>query len=157
VHSAVLRGLDPRTVQQVGGIPLTRRRAAVIGKIIRVLDNDTLDACTNGYEFMECCDLGHIKMLIEDHWSVFSSKFWSPPPPLTSTNFTERFERLLNARNDLYHHKSLPRMAGVVSAAEELLDRLDFSLGFVFDKITSCNPTPPSFSVPVERRHRTWE
>jgi hypothetical protein len=107
---------------------------------------------SNGYEFMHDCYLNNIRQLIEEHWSVFSPKF----APLTLADFTSKFERVREARNAVYHHRSLSGMSDVVNAAEELLDRLNFSLQFVHNKISECEPAKPSFTIPTDKRHRTW-
>jgi hypothetical protein len=52
--------------------------------------------------------------------------------------------------------KSLAGMTNVVSAAEELLDFLNCSLGFIYEKITASSPTDPVVIVHLEARHRTW-
>jgi hypothetical protein len=107
---------------------------------------------TNGYEFVERCDLIHIRHLIEEHWMVFGPMF----KPLTSADFCAKFDRVRDARNEVYHHKSLSGMSAVISAAEELLDRLHFSLRFVHGKIVTCKPAALVFNYPIEPRHRPW-
>jgi hypothetical protein len=134
-----------------------RRAAFRIGKIIESIDGagferNIVGALTNGYEFLQCCDLIHIKQLIEEHWNVFSSTF----KPLTFADFLAKFERVRVARNEVYHHNSVAGMSDVVSAAEELLDRLNFSLRFVYNKIAAGKVTLPTFCIPIEPRHRTW-
>jgi hypothetical protein len=115
-----------------------------------------IGSLTNGYQFVECCDLSHIGLLIEKHWSVFSSKFISGTQPLSLNDFQAKFNRVREARNDIYHLKSLARMTGVVNTAEDLLDYLNFSLGFVCEKITGSGPVALKFNIAAEVRHQIW-
>ncbi|MEY9418048.1 hypothetical protein ABIF69_004490 [Bradyrhizobium japonicum] len=156
VYEAILKGRLPKTVTQVGTVPLTKRSAFLIGKIIEGNDMATVHKFTNGYEFVECCDLSHIGQLIVEHWTAFSPLFGRANPPYTSADFLAKFDRVRNARNDVYHHKSVARMSNVVATAEELLDHLDFSLRFVFENISNAAPVKPSFSIATAPRHRTW-
>jgi hypothetical protein len=104
---------------------------------------------------MEHCDLAHIRQLIREHWGAFTSRFQRlKQAPLN--DFEAKFERIREARNTVYHHRSLSGMSSVVIAAEELLDRLDFSLGFVCGKIGESTPKKATFSIAIEPRHRTW-
>jgi hypothetical protein len=61
-----------------------------------------------------------------------------------------------DARNDVYHHKSVARMTHVVYHAEDLLDYLDFSMRFVFDKVMDAAPQNPKFTHKISPRHRAW-
>lgn len=156
IYETILRDGNPKDITNIGGQPITRRAAFRIGQIVRDLDRfggGVVEPIKNGYEFLHCCNLGHIKHLIEEHWSTFSDKF----SPLTLADFLAKFERIRNARNDVYHHKSVSGMTDVVIAAEELLDRLGFSLQFVYEKISKCGPSYPAFQINIDpQRHRTW-
>ena len=158
IFEELRRGGVAKNVSQVGGVTISRHAAFRIGRIIldmegRDFPNGRVGAMSNGYEFMHDCTLSHIRQLIEEHWSVFSPKF----APLTLADFTAKFERVREARNAVYHHRSLSGMSDVVAAAEELLDRLNFSLGFVHTKISECEPSKLTFTVTIEKRHRTWK
>jgi hypothetical protein len=151
-------GGKAKNISQVGGTPITRHAAFRIGQIVLDIEGKKfpygpIGAMTNGYEFMHDCHLHHIRQLIEEHWSIFSSRF----APLTSADFIAKFDRVREARNTVYHHRSLSGMSDVVAAAEELLDRLNFSLQFVHNKISECTPTKPVFTIPADKRHRTWK
>jgi hypothetical protein len=160
VYTAIQAGRHPKSVTLVGRTPMTSRVAFLISKIIADIDGDgrrnIVPGIQNGYEFMEHCDLSHIKRLVEEHWNVFGPKFAAPLPPLTLADFTAKFTRVQEARNDVYHHKSVARMTKVVESAEDLLDRLNFSLRFVYEKICTCKAVPPAFTIAIEPRHRTW-
>ncbi len=155
VFEAVRKGQPAKSVTRVGDVPMTKRAAFIIGKIIEANDL-TAVAKFKSYEFVECSDLSHIGQLIVEHWDVFQGFFKRATPPYTTADFNAKFDRVRNARNDVYHHKSVARMSDVVATAEELLDQLDFCLSFVFQKVSGTTPTRPSFSVAVEPRHRTW-
>jgi hypothetical protein len=156
VFEAIRKGQPAKSVTEVSGVPMTKRAAFVISKIIEANDMATVAKFKSGYEFVECCDLGHIGQLIAEHWDAFSPLFKRASPPYTTADFTAKFDRVRNARNDVYHHKSVARMSDVVATAEELLDHFDFCLSFVFQKITGATPTRPSFVVAAETRHRVW-
>jgi hypothetical protein len=157
IFEELRRGGRAKNISQVGCKPITRHAAFRIGQIILEIEGKNfpggpIDRMSNGYEFMHDCHLSHIRQLIEEHWSVFSPRF----APLTMADFTAKFERVREARNTVYHHRSLSGMSDVVSAAEELLDRLNFSLQFVHNKISECQPAKLSFAITTNKRHRTW-
>jgi hypothetical protein len=157
IFEELRRGGRAKNISQVGGTSITRHAAFRIGAIILEIEgknfpNGPINGMSNGYEFMHDCHLSHIRQLIEEHWSIFSARF----APLTLADFTAKFERVREARNAVYHHRSLSGMSGAVDAAEELLDRLNFSLQFVYKKITECQAAPLSFLIPTDKRHRTW-
>jgi hypothetical protein len=160
IYDQLRRG-QPNTVTQVGGVPLRRDAALLIERIIYAIDGDDLskravDSCQNGYQFTEHCDLIHMRRLIEEHWATFSPRFVRGTMRLTINDFRAKFERVRNARNDVYHHKSVARLANVVATAEDLLDYLNCSLGFVYNKIKGASATPPTFTITVQPRHNTW-
>ncbi|WP_316159303.1 hypothetical protein [Bradyrhizobium sp. SZCCHNRI3042] len=158
IYEELKRGGKAKSIAKIGAIPITRHAAFRIGTIITDIEgksfpNGPVDAMTNGYEFLHDCHLMHIRQLIEVHWAVFSGGFH----PLSAADFTAKFEKVREARNAVYHHRSLAGMSDVVAAAEELLDKLDFSLKFVHGKISACEPKSLSFVVVPEKRHRIWE
>lgn len=156
VYEAMRKGQAPKTITEVGGAKMSTRVAFLIGKIIDSNDMTAIEGFDNGYQFLECCSLGQTRQLIEQHWSTFSPLFHRANPPYTLADFTSKFDRVRNARNDVYHHKSLARMSNVVATAEELLDHLNFSLGFVYEKIATISVVEPTFKIPPEPRHRIW-
>ncbi len=162
IYEELRKGNQAKTVTAVGTVSINKRAAYRIGQIIFDLDGESFQrnvvgGLNNGYEFLECCDLGHIQQLIEEHWFLFAAKLANPSPPLTLNDFTAKFEKVRNARNDVYHHKSVARMADVVATAEDLLDRLNFCLDFVFTKISETKVSKPTFTVAAAPRHRTWQ
>lgn len=138
--------------------PIPVRTSFLIEKIIDTVEDrgKPVSAIKNGYEFLEYSTLSQIKRLVEEHWDVFAPLFSRKRPPLTRSAFSAKFDRVEDARNDVYHHKSVARMANVVSAAEELLDHLNFCLGFVFKKTQETKVSGPSFRITPAPRHRTW-
>ncbi|MCA6116894.1 hypothetical protein J6524_18685 [Bradyrhizobium sp. WSM 1738] len=157
IYEELKRGGRAKNIAQIGGVPLARHAAFRIGTVILDIEgkqfpNGPIDAMANGYEFMHDCHLAHIRQLIEEHWAVFSPKF----RPLSAADFTAKFEKVREARNAVYHHRSLSGMSDVVAAAEELLDKLNFCLKFVHGRVADCEPTKLAFSVEAEKRHRTW-
>ncbi len=157
-----LRNGNPATsITQIGGVAISKDAAHRIGQIIIAIDGDQFQrnivgGLNNGYQFVEYCDLAHIRHLIEEHWRVFSPRFMRRGKKLTMDDFKGKFERIREARNDVYHHKAVARLANVVATAEELLDYLNCSLGFVYRKITAVTPTVLQFALPIEPRHNTW-
>src|SRR5260221_3688115 len=157
IYEELRRAGNPKNITQVAGVPMSRHAAFRIGKIIESIDGESfarniVGTLTSGYDFLEHCDLAHICQLIEEHWAVFGPVF----KPLVLAEFSAKFERVRLARNEVYHHKSLAGMSAVISTAEELLDRLNFSLRFVHRKTAMSKPTSLAFSCPIEPRHRTW-
>ena len=156
IYNELQRGGRAKNISTIGPVPIGHRAAWRIGQIMREIDGVDLSGTSiaglnNGYEFMDCCDLNHAKQLIEEHWSIFAPRF----APLTLNDFSAKFDRVREARNKVYHHKSVARRTAVIAAAEELLDHLQFSLRFVYGKINGCRPQAPTFSRAIEPRHRT--
>jgi hypothetical protein len=161
VYLALQRGVAPTTITSIGKRTLPKDTAHLIGEIIKHIDGEKLQrnqmsALTDGYRFTEQCKLSHIEKLIVRHWSLLGPKFSKPTRKLTHKDFQAKFSRVRDARNKVYHHQSLSGMSQVVHTAEELLDYLDFSLGFVHQKIISTPMPLLKFVVPVEPRHHIW-
>ena len=161
VHAALRAGQLARTVRQVGGVVLTRDAADLIARIIESIDGPSFQrnrvaTFQNGYEFAENCDIGQIGFLVEKHWAIFSHRFVRGTRRLSMADFMAKFQRVRDARNDVYHHKSVARMTNVVQTAEDLLDYLNFSLGFVYQKVTDSSPAPLAFAIAIQPRHQIW-
>jgi hypothetical protein len=157
IFETLRSGGRAKDISLIGTVPVTRHAAFRIGQVIFDIEgkdfpNGSIDAMTNGYEFMHDCHLNHIRQLIEEHWSIFSLRF----APLTVADFIAKFDRVREARNTVYHHRSLSGMSDVATTAEELLDKLNFSLEFVHTKISECTPAKLPFAIPSDKRHRTW-
>jgi hypothetical protein len=80
IYEELRRGGKPKNIWQVAGVAMSSRAAFLIGKIIESIDGesftrDIVGKLTNGYEFLEHCDLAHIRQLIEEHWAVFGPAF----------------------------------------------------------------------------------
>ncbi|MHC2709992.1 hypothetical protein ACVIWV_009287 [Bradyrhizobium diazoefficiens] len=161
IYDELRNGNKARSVKKIGTVPIPSDAAHSLGDIIYAIDGDRFQrnlvgGFVNGFQFVEACDLSHIARLIEDHWSIFSSRFVRGPNRLSLDHFKRKFKTVRDARNDVYHHKSIARMTDVVFNAEDLLDYLDFSLNFVCTKIGEATHTNLKFAVAVEIRHRTW-
>jgi hypothetical protein len=152
---------DPREITFIGSQSISRDLANSIAQLIYHIDGadlrrNAVGAFVNGYEFLEACELAQVARTIEDHWSVFAPRFVRGKNRLSLNHFKAKFKTVREARNDIYHHKSVARMTGVVANAEDLLDYLGFSLRFVFDKIADAGPQEPRFLIKTAKRHRTW-
>lgn len=161
VHQALRSGNSAKTITWIGRKSISKDTAHLIGQIIYAIEGDRLQrpivaGLANGYLFAERCDLSHVGQLIIEHWSVFVPKFTRGTRRLSQNDFKAKFNRVRDARNDIYHHKSLARMTSVVDAAEDLLDYLNLSLDFVVAQIEGSSPTPLSFALPVQPRHNCW-
>ncbi|MGY4319431.1 hypothetical protein ACVWW1_008758 [Bradyrhizobium sp. JR3.5] len=161
IYDELRNGSKARSVKKIGNVPIPSDAAHSLGEIIYAIDGDRFQrnlvgGFVNGFQFVETCDLSHIARLIEDHWSIFSSRFVRGPNRLSLDHFKRKFKTVRDARNDVYHHRSIARMTDVVFNAEDLLDYLDFSLNFVCTKIGEATPANLRFAVAVEVRHRTW-
>ena len=161
ILTALRRGDNARSVAYLRGVKISKDTAHRIGQIIYAIEGDRLSrnvlaGVTDGYEFAELCDLTHIGELVVEHWSLFGPRYFSQGRAITLSDFKAKFKRVREARNDIYHHKSVARMTNVVGAAEELLDRLGCSLDFAYRKITATNLTPPSFAIAAHRQFNLW-
>lgn len=155
VHRWVIEDKKPLTsLQFIGsqsGIPSDT--LAVILEITGKVGKTTpLESITDGFMFIECCTMTQMRDLITYHWPVFKPRF---PNTVTKNAFAKKFETVTRARNDIYHHKSVARTTKVVEVAEELLDHLDCSLRFIYEKISEANVSAPPFKRAIMPRHRT--
>jgi hypothetical protein len=158
---ALRRGDQARSVPHIRGIPISKNAAHRIGQIIYSIEGESLGknvlaGVTDGYAFAELCDLAHIGELIAEHWSVFTPRYFNQPRVMTLGDFTAKFRKVREARNDIYHHKSVARMSNVVASAEELLDKLGCSLDFAYEKVTAGNVTAPTFTIPRAGQFNLW-
>jgi hypothetical protein len=161
VYQALRQGRKATTVTQIGKHRLPKDTAHLIGEVIVYLDGsdpkrNIVRTLTDGYAITEQCKLSHIERLIVEHWSLFETKFKRGTKKLTCKDFRYKFSRIRNARNKVYHHQSFSRMTQIVHTAEELLDYLNFSLKFVYQKVTSSSVPAPRFTLSIEPRHHTW-
>lgn len=152
VRKVLLRGELARSVSHIHGVRISSDAAHLIGQIIYSIEGirfnkPQLETVVDGYAFAELCDLSHIGELVARHWSIFSARYFQAGRPITLNEFASKFRTVREARNDIYHHKSLARMKNVVSSAEELLDRLGCSLSFGYAKITEARPIYPQFRI----------
>lgn len=154
-------GGEARTIGTINNVNISRDAAHRIGHIIIAIEGENLGrgrlvGINDGYAFAELCDLTHICDLIVEHWSIFAPLYSGAPRVVTRTEFSAKFRKVRDARNAVYHHKSVAQMAGVVSAAEELLERLHCSLQFSYQKISEASLTAPAFSVAQVGQHNLW-
>ena len=152
VRTALLRGDPARSVAHLHGVNLSKDAAHLIGQIIYSIEGDSfqrsqLGSVEDGYAFTELCDLSHIGELIAQHWSVFSPRYFRPGKTMTLQEFTGKFRTVREARNQVYHHRSVAQMRSIVVAAEHLLDRLGCSLSFSYKKITVARTSQPQFTA----------
>lgn len=158
IFNVLRKGNPAHSITQIRGVPISKNTANRIGAIIFAIEGEKLQrniigALADGYEFVELCDLSHISGLITHHWSHFGPRFFSAPRVMTQQEFGAKFVKVREARNDIYHHKSIARMTDVVSSAEELLGRLNCSLRFAYGKITASRVAAPKFAIPDLAQH----
>jgi hypothetical protein len=161
IYNQLRRGADASAITKINGVLLSRDAAHLIERLIYEIDGESFErdivvGLNNGYEFTEHCDLIHIRQLVDKHWNIFSNRFRKGSSRLTWNAFRNKFDRVREARNDVYHHKSVARLTDVVASAEELLDYLNCSIRFVYDKVDCAVTTAPRFVIPIEARHNTW-
>ncbi len=161
IYETIRKGNAARSVTTLCGKPIATDTAHSIGELIFAIDGENFQRnivgrCNNGFQFLEHCDLAGIARLIENHWSIFGPKFERGKNRLSLDHFKKKIKVVRDARNDIYHHKSIARMTDVVKHAEDLLDYLNFSLQFAFEKIENSAPQLPRFVFPISARHRTW-
>lgn len=158
IFNALRKGNPAHSITHIKGVAVSRNTANRIGAIIYAIEGESLQRNVvsqlgDGYEFAELCDLSHISSLITNHWSHFGPRYFSAPRVMTQQEFSAKFVKVREARNDIYHHKSLARMTNVMSSAEELLGRLNCSLRFAYGKITASRVAAPKFSIPDVAQH----
>jgi hypothetical protein len=144
---------------QIHGRPIPRETVSLIKKLMGDIEyKDKIDVSTiaDGYELLQLCSLNHIKELVIDHWNLFAARFRRRGQQMSQKDFSAKFYRIMNARNDIYHHKSVAHLSNVVSTAEELLDSLNFSLRFATSEFATSTPRALQFKNSVEKRHNTW-
>lgn len=142
--------------QQVG-----RNTVGELTKLVRSIEGERLNRnvlpnIENGYKLLDHLEMSWIGRLVTDHWSVFEPSFRSLPHKMTRGDFGSKFAKIRDARNDIYHHKPTARTKAVVSAAEELLDRIGICLRFHFDRISEAQLSSPPFAVEINARHNSW-
>lgn len=161
IFNAFRKGDPADSITKIRGVPISKNTANRIGAIIYAIEGESLQrnlisSLNDGYEFAELCDLSHISSLITNHWSHFGPRYFNAPRVMTQQEFSAKFTKVREARNDIYHHKSLARMTNVVSSAEELLERLNCSLGFAYAKINASRVAAPKLAVPQAAQHNLW-
>jgi hypothetical protein len=161
IYRRLRSGGDARTITVINGKKIATDASHSIGEIIYAIDGERFQRnlvanFSNGFQFLEACELSHVARLIEDHWFLFAPKFTRKKNKLSLDHFKTKFKVVREARNDVYHHKSVARMAGVVGHAEDLLDYLGFSLNFVCNKVADSVPLRLRFVIKVRADHRTW-
>jgi hypothetical protein len=143
---------------QIHGRHIPRETVSLIKKLIGDIEyKDKIDVSTiaDGYELLQLCSLNHIRELVIDHWSLFAARFIRRQQ-MSQKDFSAKFYRIMNARNDIYHRKSVAHLSNVVSTAEELLDSLNFSLRFATLEFATSTPKALQFKNPVLKLHNTW-
>lgn len=161
IFQALRAGDDAKTVGWINGIAISKDKAHAIGQIIfhiegEKLGRNVLGGVADGYAFAELCDLNHIGNLVYHHWGLFSPAYFQQPRVMALSEFRLKFKRVREARNDIYHHKSVANMTGVVGAAEDLLERLHCSAEFAYEKITASRISAPPFAAPQGGQHNLW-
>jgi len=162
IYEELRKGHPANTVRQIGAVPVTSHAAQAIGQIINAIDGESFQRglvgnFNNGFEFVERCDLNDIYKLIDTHWHLFRPKLKSKGRLLSNTDFKAKFHNVREARNNVYHHKSVSEMRKVVEDAEELLDCLNFSLSFVCRKMSEARVPHLKFLISEDNvRHHTW-
>lgn len=77
IYGQMRKGNQAKSITKINGVAISKDAAYRIGEIIIAIDGDrfqrnVVGRLKNGYQFVECCDLGHVRQLIENHWQVFS-------------------------------------------------------------------------------------
>jgi hypothetical protein len=147
----------------INGVSLPHWVARNFFRIATHLDQlDPRPTIADGYHLLELSKLSHVQNLVTSHWrSIFERIFTKGSKRLTQNDFSKKFKRVRETRNHVYHHMtsaspqntSLPE---VIATAEELLDYLNCSLGFVCGKVEAAKLPPFAFKLPREPRHNCW-
>lgn len=170
VYVAISQGKDATTVKQISGVALSGGAARAIAGMIKRIDGDDLSrsvmpSLSTGDEVLREAVLFDVGNLILSHWTHFQPRFSFVPshPRLTRADFENTFKKVREARNDVYHHKSVSHRPDIVAAAEFLLDFIDVHLGAALDVSDPPGVKPFVPAITKEPRHligyhpeKTW-
>jgi hypothetical protein len=153
VRDAVAQKKDPLTLTNLGGLPAKREVLVIVSRILASVQSP--GSLSSTYDLMAEATLGQIEKLIGRHWSDMSSPFSGSAGTIVLTwgRFEALFAKVRRARNDAYHHRTVSDRAGVVSAAEQLVDLLDLHLGDRVISLDALQLPPLAFNVLREARH----
>ncbi|NKM42075.1 hypothetical protein GFL68_28200 [Rhizobium laguerreae] len=158
VEIALASGNDLRQINKINGSTVSRATVKTIEHILTGPGSGGLRRVGSGYELLASGTMAHVGQMIEQHWchmiSALNPKHkHRPQGRMTSQEFMGLFNRVRNARNDLFHHRLVSGQDRLIEIVEELLDLLDIHLGDTYGKIAASNVTPLAFKIPVEMRH----
>lgn len=165
VEEAMRQGLPLQSVVSINGRPVTPAFVKALSRILLEIDGDRkgvltgrkLSSCRTGYHLLGYSMLSHLRILIEEQWTpVFNGPYFGRPgrPNLTKGKFRDKFERILKARNDVFHHRPVSGKADVIRVAEELLDYIDVSARHHTQAVMAEISAPMAFGLPADKvRH----
>lgn len=158
IHTALSVGTDVRKIKSLNGVNVSRATIRTVEHILTGPGGGGLRQVASGYDLVASGTMAHVGQFIDQHWghmvAALNPKHKSRPQGrLTSQEFTGLFNRVRNARNDLFHHRSVSGQGRVIEIIEELLDLLDIHLGDTYRKIAASNVMPLGFKILIEPRH----
>jgi hypothetical protein len=149
VENIQRKGGDLGTLSRIGIVdPASARAIKSIGYLLQDLRSRKIDVTQfqDGYALLEHSTLGHVKGFVSEHWSIFTTKFVKNGQPLSRDHFADKFDRIILARNAVYHHQSFSGMTDVYKTASELLAYIGFPLPLIHQKIAQARCAPPSYA-----------
>ena len=160
VRDGIAAGLDVRFLTAINGRSMSKSTIRTIEHLMRKAGSVECGTFRTGYDVVAAGSMAHVGQLLGQHWSAMLG----PMNPghrarhhgrLTSGEFTQLFDKVRNARNTIYHHRSLSGQARVVEIAEELLELLDIDLGSAFERIDAARLglRPLAFRTPRDPSH----
>ncbi|MBB3810578.1 hypothetical protein [Pseudochelatococcus contaminans] len=158
IDRAVRNSSDPLLLRTLNGQPVARSTLRTVSRVLCSVRDAGAPSPNTGYDVISSGTMATVGSLIEQHWgdmidSFHSGHMYRPHGRLTKTEFGELFKRVRLARNEAYHHRSVPAQARVVEIAEELLDFLDVHLEHSCRNVNAARLTPLRFKVQKEPRH----
>jgi hypothetical protein len=144
---ALKTGAHAKTITKIGAIGISTDVAVAMTYMVDDLIRKkvSLTALTNGYELLTETDLSRVGALIFHHWPIFKPFFVRKSVPLSRAHFMTKFDRVRDARNSVYHHKSFAGFTDCYQSAEDLMAYLSFPLERIHAKIAAAKCAPPAY------------
>ncbi|WP_156527612.1 hypothetical protein [Bradyrhizobium stylosanthis] len=151
IEAEIAANRNPTALSTLYGVRVPRDMVRTVEHILREAASTRRHTFSTGYQVIAAGTMAHVGKLIEQHWAEMVSVFNSahrvrPQGRMTSSEFRQHFTLVRHARNDLYHHRAVPRQTRVVEVIDELISMLDLDLGKIYAELTSVSLNPLPFS-----------
>ncbi len=150
IEAEIVARRDPTALRTLHGVRVPRSMLRTVEHILRDAASSGRHTFSTGYDVVAAGTMAHVGRLIDQHWSEMVSAFnpahrVRPQGRMTSSEFKQNFTLVREARNDLYHHRVVPRQKRVVEVIEELISMLDLDASEIYAEIAASQLTPLPF------------